>query len=47
MVNNTENHWVSELCPLSGVLNISKTHSREGRETPSLLGPLVIEINSF
>jgi hypothetical protein len=45
MVYNTKNYWVSGLCPSSGILNSMKSMdlfppSGEGRETPTLLGPL-------
>jgi hypothetical protein len=46
---NTQNRWVSGLCPSSGILNTRNTtrrrldlfpSSREGRQTPTLLGLL-------
>jgi hypothetical protein len=27
MVYNTQNHWVSELCPVSGILDNEKKHN--------------------
>jgi hypothetical protein len=29
MVHNTQNHWVSRLCPSPGILNRHKTHVSE------------------
>jgi hypothetical protein len=49
MMYNTQDYTVSELCPSSGILNtrkhnVSETYvirsSGEGKETPSLMGPL-------
>jgi hypothetical protein len=47
---NTQNYWVSGLCPSSRIVNtrkynVSKTESvsilpGEGRDTPTMLGPL-------
>jgi hypothetical protein len=47
--NTTQSYWVSGICPSSGILDIRKQKlfgnwmfpsSGEGRETPTLLGPL-------
>jgi hypothetical protein len=47
--NMIQDHWVSEIRPSSGILNVRKRNvsgldlfpsSDEGRETPTLLGPL-------
>jgi hypothetical protein len=49
MTYNTQNYWVSGLCPLSGILNTRKHNVSETgpvsvlmgvKETPTLLGPL-------
>jgi hypothetical protein len=46
MMCNTQNYWVSGLCPTSGVLNTTFRKpglfpsSGEGRKTLTLLGPL-------
>jgi hypothetical protein len=49
MVYNTQNYYVSGLCPMSGILNTIKHNVSEcesvsilkwGRETPTQLGPL-------
>jgi hypothetical protein len=49
MVHNTQNHWGSGLCPLSGILKTRKhklsetahlPSSGERRKAPTLLAPL-------
>jgi hypothetical protein len=48
MVYNIQNHWVTGLCPVSGILNTENTTfwkldvsvSDEGKDTPTLFGPL-------
>jgi hypothetical protein len=40
MVYETQNYWVSGLCPLSGILNTRKHNRWENRKTPAPLGPL-------
>jgi hypothetical protein len=50
MVYNTQNYWVSGLCPSSRIINVRKHNipetgsvsvlQGEGRETPIMLGPI-------
>jgi hypothetical protein len=47
--SSTQNHWISGICPSTGIVTTMKYNFRkldlfpssgEGRETPTLLGPL-------